>query len=247
MLQSLSRRSLLLGTLGAGALTIVGAEAAEAYATSFTLSPINQSRDSVTHAGKPVADRSVWLTFDDYGSDAQVKSILSTLWNYNVRAVFFPQGNFARYHPSLIRLIRSQGHIIGNHTYNHPSLTSLSDTSVKWQIDTAAKYIAAAGGLNSHPKLFRCPYGNGAFSSRINAILTARGYQNCYWTVDTRDWSGSSAATIIHRVRYGDTYTPPVYARGVVLMHMHGRYTGVALPGVIQAVKARGLTLPRIR
>ena len=249
MTDRVTRRSLLLGAAGAagaGALTLGTAEAALAYPTRFHLEPISKTRDAVLHGGKR-ANKRVWLTFDDHGSDAQVKSILATLWSYNVRAVFFPTGDFARYHPALIRAMHAQGHIIGNHSYSHPALSSLSNSAVKSQIDRAATYIKAAGGLNSSPKLFRCPYGDGAFTSRINNILAARGYQNCYWTVDTRDWSGSSAATIVRRVRYGDQYTPPVYARGVVLMHMHGKYTGTALPGVIRAVRARGLVLPRIR
>lgn len=131
MTNLLSRRSLLLGGVGAGALTLFGAEGAEAYPTSFTLAPINQSRDRVLHAGKLTTDKTVWLTFDDRGTDTQVNSILATLWSYNVRGVFFPQGDFARYHPSLIRAMRNQGHIIGNHSYNHPDMTTLSDTNAK--------------------------------------------------------------------------------------------------------------------
>jgi peptidoglycan/xylan/chitin deacetylase (PgdA/CDA1 family) len=233
---TVTRRALLAG--GAATSLLLFSEQAAQAATW----PILTTRDGILHAGKPLTDRTVWLTFDDYGSSTQVKSILNTLHAYNVRAVFFPIGSFARYHPDLIRLMKSQGHRVGNHTYDHKDLTYLTNSRIKWEIDTAAHYI----GPNTTPKLFRAPYGNLAFSSRLTTILKARGYQSCYWTVDTRDWSGSSAATIIRRVRYGDFYTPPVHARGVVLMHMHGRYTGQALPGVIKAVHARGLTMPRL-
>jgi peptidoglycan-N-acetylglucosamine deacetylase len=65
----------------------------------------------------------------------------------------------------------------------------------------------------------------------------------CTWTVDTRDWTGSSAATIIRRVGHGDAITPSVKAGGVVIMHMNGEHTGHALPGVIHAIRARGLQL----
>ena len=66
------------------------------------------------------------------------------------------------------------------------------------------------------------------------------------WTVDPRDWAGAPAATIVRRVRRGDAITPPVRAGGVVLMHLNGDHTGAALPGVIAAVRARGLTLHRL-
>jgi hypothetical protein len=61
--------------------------------------------------------------------------------------------------------------------------------------------------------------------------------------VDTRDWTGASAKTIVRRVRQGDAITPPVRSGGVVIMHMNGDHTGRALPGVIHAVRARGLHL----
>jgi peptidoglycan/xylan/chitin deacetylase (PgdA/CDA1 family) len=101
--------------------------------------------------------------------------------------------------------------------------------------------------LNGRPKLLRPPYGAGAFDKRVHAAAAAKGQKVCYWTVDTRDWEGASAATIINRVRYGDASTPPAMGGGVVLMHLQGRNTGQALPGVISAVRAKGLKLEPLR
>jgi peptidoglycan/xylan/chitin deacetylase (PgdA/CDA1 family) len=183
----------------------------------------------------------VWLTFDDYGSPAQVNRILDVLRSSNVKARFFPIGNWARANPGLMARIRTNGHVFGNHTDSHPDLTRISDAAVRQQI---------SGGVTQAPdgvKLLRPPYGAGAFTQRLNNLASEYNDRICFWTVDTRDWEGPSAATIVHRVRYGDNVTPPVFASGVVLMHMHGANTGAALPGVISAVRARGLTLPRLR
>jgi peptidoglycan/xylan/chitin deacetylase (PgdA/CDA1 family) len=221
---------------------------ATAVATVHRIAPINHSRDGVLHAGKLRTDKTVWLTFDDQGSAAQVDAILKTLTAQNVRAVFFPTGSFARANAKLIQRMKAQGHYVGNHTYSHAKLTKLSVAQIKSEIDKAAAYIRP----NTTPKLFRCPYGAGSYSPMINKILAARGYQNSFWTVDTLDWDKSSASVLIRRVRDGyrssnGTWNPPVAARGVVLMHMHGRHTGTALPGIIKAIRGKKLLLPKIR
>ncbi|WP_166191381.1 polysaccharide deacetylase family protein [Metallococcus carri] len=71
-------------------------------------------------------------------------------------------------------------------------------------------------------------------------------YQNCFWTCDTRDWTGASAARIVRRAVYGDATTVRADAGGVVLMHMNGKHTGEALPDLIAGLAARGLTFPAL-
>lgn len=215
-------------------------ERAAVTSAAHTLSRLDNSSDGVLHAGKPRSDRTVWLTFDDGGSFTQVDSILRTLAATDVRGTFFPLGNWARSNPTLIRRMKAEGHLVGNHSYDHPQLSRLSTAAVIREITDAERYIVP----NTSPKLFRCPYGDGAFSTRIRDILTARGYQDCYWTCDTQDWSGVSASTIVRRVLQGDSTTPRASERGVVLMHMSGRHTGEALPSVISGLRSRGLTLP---
>lgn len=179
----------------------------------------------------------VWLTFDDGGSPAQVRRILRVLAAEHVRAIFFPIGAWAAANPGLISQIGAAGHAIGNHTHDHVDLTKVTERRALWQIrhgDTHAR-----GSVN----LLRPPFGDGAYSARLRSLAERTGHRLCTWTVDTRDWTGSPAATIVRRVRYGDAITPPVRAGGVVIMHMNGDHTGAALPGVIAAVRARGLTL----
>jgi peptidoglycan/xylan/chitin deacetylase (PgdA/CDA1 family) len=178
----------------------------------------------------------VALTFDDSGRPAQVRSIVGTLNRNHVRGTFFVVGSWAEENPTLISLIKRSGHYVDNHTYSHPDLTTLGDAAVRFEIGHNVP-------SNGHPRLLRPPYGAGAFDQRIHAAAAERGQQVCYWTVDTRDFTGASAATIIKRVRYGDAGTPPVKAGGVVLMHMHGKHTPAALQGVIDAVRDKGLTL----
>lgn len=179
----------------------------------------------------------VWLTFDDGGTDAQITRILDILAANRVRGMFFPTGQWAAAHPAAMTRMVRDGHVVGNHTSSHQDLTTLSDASAGQEIDGGPRGNAVPVSL------LRPPYGAGAFTQRVVDLAAARSYRVCYWSVDTRDWDGSSAATIVARVRTGDSTTPPAGEYGVVLMHMQARYTGDALQGVVDAVKARGLAL----
>jgi peptidoglycan/xylan/chitin deacetylase (PgdA/CDA1 family) len=179
----------------------------------------------------------VWLTFDDGGSAQQVGRILTVLRREHVQAIFFPIGSWAEANPSIVASIAGAGQLIGDHTHDHIDLAKADDKRASWQIRHGLTHT-----VGSVP-LLRPPFGAGAYTQRLDDIATSLGLTLCTWTVDTRDWTGSSAATIIRRVQHGDAITPPVKAGGVVIMHMNGGHTGHALPGVIHAIRARGLQL----
>ena len=183
----------------------------------------------------------VQLTFDDGNVGwTNLNSMLATLKSYNVRGRFLPTGQWAAANPSKMAAIRNAGHLLGNHTYSHPALNSLSSSSVRWQISHGV-------GATSSPKLIRPPYGAGAYSQRITNDAAALGYRVCHWTTDTSDWAGVSATTIINKVLYGDAVTSPARPGGVVLMHMSGANTPAALPGLIRGMRAKGLVLEPLR
>lgn len=185
--------------------------------------------------------RNVRLTFDDgYSSQANLNSILATLRLYNVRAVFLPTGIWARSHPAMIQQIRAAGQRLGNHTYSHPHLNGLSNAAFHWE-------IANGQQANMSPRLLRPPGGAGAYSARSYYLAQAQGYRLCYWGVDTRDWAGVSATTIVNKVISGDNRTPPARAGDAILMHMSNTQSRYALPTMIRALRAKGLPLERLR
>jgi peptidoglycan/xylan/chitin deacetylase (PgdA/CDA1 family) len=208
---------------------------ARAGAALRTGSPAVPTPSRIQRCWQP-AGRGVSLTFDDSGSTAQVKRIVAVLDRNHVRGRFFPVGSWVRTHRALVRYIEAHGHAVGNHTYDHPDLTRVSDTTLRWEIRNGAK----ASGT---PKLLRPPYGAGAFSARIRKAAAQQGLKVCFWTVDTRDWSGASARTIVRRVLYGDATTPPARKDGVVLMHMFGAHTAAALQPMIDGLRARHIKL----
>ncbi len=187
----------------------------------------------------PTSDKVVALTFDAGGDDAGVAAILKALSDAGVPATFFLTGRWTEVYPADAKRIAAT-YGIGNHTYNHPRLTDLTDAQVRDQITHAAAVITSTTGVDPHP-LFRFPYGS--TNARVLADAHDLGYGGIRWTVDTLGWegrsSGQSEATVLQRVLNG------LKPGEIVLMHVGAANDGTtldanALPSVIRELIARG-------
>src|SRR5437763_30739 len=87
-----------------------------ARARAAVMSRVASARVGVTKSEKFAhrTDTPVLLTFDDFGSENQVISVLQTLARKKVKAMFFLRGDWARQNPRLVRLIRAAGHELAN-------------------------------------------------------------------------------------------------------------------------------------
>jgi peptidoglycan-N-acetylglucosamine deacetylase len=96
-------------------------------------------------------DKVLYLTFDDGPDPVSTPQLLDILAGYNIRVVFFCNGNAAEKNPDLIKLISSRGHLIGNHGYSHLD---------GWRTDSEKYYkdIIRASAFTSD-KIFRPPFG----------------------------------------------------------------------------------------
>ncbi len=83
-------------------------------------SPTSQIFGSTVLAGSDADE--VALTFDDGPNDPYTMQLLDLLDRRQVRATFFLMGSFVRQRPEIARAIHRAGHLLGNHTVNHPSL-----------------------------------------------------------------------------------------------------------------------------
>ena len=168
----------------------------------------------------------VLLTFDDGGPKAG--AILAVLDRYNIKARWFPTGQWAGANGAFIQRLIADGQMLGNHSYSHPQMfASLGRTELARQVDQGY-----------HPsKVFRFPYGASDATSR--SIVTSRGYSICGWSIDTLDWRGNSADTITQIV------TSQARPGAVVLMHLSFQNDVDALPRIIVNLRGRGLISAR--
>jgi peptidoglycan-N-acetylglucosamine deacetylase len=166
----------------------------------------------------------ILLTFDDYADEATVAQFLDVLRRENVRAAFFLMGRWAQQNPEAVKSVRMAGHWVGNHTYSHRILTKLSSAEVELEIRNGVK-----------GKLLRPP--KGAYNDRIRKIAAQAGYRIAFWTIDSLDWKGITAAQIQERVLDG------LHPGACVLLHLKYPHTLEALPGLIQEIRERGFEL----
>ncbi|MET8457017.1 polysaccharide deacetylase family protein [Streptomyces parvulus] len=173
--------------------------------------------------------RTMLLTFDDGPHPDYTPDILDTLAEYDVRATFFVCGEMADFNRDLISRMADEGHVVGNHTWSHPLLTSLSRRRIRSEMERTSEVVDKACG--EPPRWFRAPYG--AWNRNAFRIGADLGMEPLAWTVDTLDWTTPGTRTIVDRVE--DGAAPGV----VVLSHDAGGDRS-------QSVRALRRYLPRL-
>ncbi len=166
------------------------------------------------------------LTFDDGPNILYTPKILDILKEYSVKAIFFLTGQNAEKYPELVQRIDAEGHQVGNHTYSHPRLISLSDEEVKTEITRTQ--IILEDIIHKKPLLFRPPYGE--YDTRVQAACDAENLELMIWNVDAKDWKESDAEVIT------ETVIQHAASGSIILFHDLPQ-TIEALPAIIQKLQ----------
>jgi len=126
----------------------------------------------------------ILFSFDDGPNPETTETILESLRENNIKAIFFCVGeNIAKY-PLLVRKIITEGHTIANHSYSHQNITFSSKLKINEQIELCSKAII--GELGDGPKYYRPPHGR--FDHRTNKILQKQNLTNVMWSLLTYDY-----------------------------------------------------------
>ncbi len=174
----------------------------------------------------------VALTFDD-GPSIYTKEILETLKKYNSNASFFVLGNkIDNYSDTIIKMYQD-GNEIGNHSYNHRSLTKLSNEEQKEQIDKTQDIIKKYTGFT--PIYLRPTYGSVNQNLRDNTNL-----EIILWNVDTKDWKYKNVNTIVNNA------LKDVKDGSIILMHDTHKRTSEAVKILIPKLIENGYQLVTI-
>lgn len=174
----------------------------------------------------------VYLTFDEGYEAGYTPKILDILKENNVKAAFFVTGPYVKEHADLVKRMVEEGHIVGNHTVNHPSLPTLSDEKVKEEITKLGEMFKELTGKKM--KYFRPP--KGEYSERTLYLTKSLGYRTVFWSLAMADWqplpggSEESYNTVIRRLHPG----------AVILLHAVSKDNVIALDRIIKSVKAEG-------
>ncbi len=129
----------------------------------------------------------VALTFDD-GPTPYTDRLLSTLTANKAKATFFEIGNKVAADPAGAKRVVEAGMELGNHTWEHPNMTTLPPEDVPSQLSRANDAIVAATGLR--PKLWRPP--GGLTNAAVNEQAGKLGLAGILWDVIPYDWINDS-------------------------------------------------------
>ena len=127
----------------------------------------------------------VYLTFDDGPIPSVTPWVLSELKKHNAKATFFCVGDNIAKNQSILESIISEGHAIGNHTYNHLNGWKTETTEYIKNIQKTQQLVNDIDPLQKGP-LFRPPFGK--LTSTQSRELQKLGYKIIMWDVLSQDF-----------------------------------------------------------
>ncbi len=179
----------------------------------------------------------VAFTFDD-GPGVYTHYAVKKMTQAHERATFFVVGKSMNAWPGWLPKERTFA-AIGDHSWTHPVLTSLSPAEIRSQLEMTKEKIERDSG--EVPDLFRPPYG--ASNATVESVARSLGLLEIMWTTDSRDSLGADWAGIIHNVEAA------LHPGAIILMHENRGQTIRALTTILpylQRRHMRSVSLPEL-
>jgi peptidoglycan/xylan/chitin deacetylase (PgdA/CDA1 family) len=192
-------------------------------------------KDWIYLKGSP-STKKVAITFDDGPDYYYTVKILDILKRENVPATFFVVGKNAKKYPEVLKRMYREGHLIGNHSWNHSDFSKLTLDQVKEEISQTEQLFQEH--LHITPTFVRPPFG--AMNDQLRDYIEQSPYTVIHWSIDTKDWTEKPAQEIMKVVQ------KELNAGDILLFHSAGggqslQGTVDVLPQVIEYIRQQGL------
>lgn len=242
----------------------------EQFAKRYIGSPMVKDRDNIRGFNKNeirrmdrtgrihgVKDRTIFFTFDDWGTDDSVNKLMYVLRKHHAQGTFFVITWNVKNNPNLLRALAEEGNSIGSHTNRHRALvaqtgdygTALPMSDEEYEKDIAASYEklamtigdVKAGEKPALTRLFRPP--TLAISKKGAMEIMNAGFTYMVAGYDsTHDYAAPGVQALVGTINHG-IYDENGQVRSGTIMVMHmsdtARYTAEALDDVLTANDAR--------
>ena len=176
---------------------------------------------------KKTEKKRIALTFDDGPHPIYTPQMLELLKEEQVPATFFLLGENVELYGDVVKEIAKEGHLIGNHTYHHVQVTTLSLDEACKEIQETSDLIEELTGTGT--EYVRPPFGtwNEELEERLNMI-------SVMWSIDTKDWTTQNVDWIVREtVKHAEDHD-------IILMHDSYQSTVEAVKRVIEQLEAEG-------
>ena len=174
-----------------------------------------------------VEKKKVAITFDDGPHPQYTPEMLAGLKERNVKATFFLLGQEVEKYPELVKQIQEEGHLIGNHSYQHEQLSKLAMDQACAQVTRTNDLIYGITGV--YPAYLRPPFGDWhkELDCKVNMV-------EVLWDVDTRDWSIQDHGKIVEKA------LKDVQDNAIILMHDGYETSVTAAMEIIDTLQKQG-------
>ncbi|MFE9243658.1 polysaccharide deacetylase family protein [Nocardiopsis sp. NPDC006938] len=168
----------------------------------------------------------VALTFDD-GPGEYTEELLDHLGEYDARATFYVLGSLVGEFPEVVERTHAEGHEMGNHTWKHDDLTTLSADGVAKDLERTDQAVQEVTG--EAPPTLRPPYG-----AMNGTVSDATEHPIILWDVDTMDWQSRDTSAVAEHA------LSETKQGSVVLFHDIHQSSVDAIPDVLEGLHDQG-------
>jgi peptidoglycan/xylan/chitin deacetylase (PgdA/CDA1 family) len=178
--------------------------------------------------------KEIAISFDDGPAENYTNDILNILDTENVKATFFCIGNRIAGNEFILKRVKAEGHIIGNHSYSHHFWFDMY-SSKKMLNDLQQMDDEMERATGFRPKLFRPPYG--VTNPNLAKAIKKGGYTPVGWSVRSLDTVAKDKKQLLSKI------VDAIKPGAVFLFHDTCKITLDVLPEFIQEVKKRGYNI----
>mgnify|MGYP002541225855 FL=1 len=195
---------------------------------------IDLSKYDAYYVNPKCKKKKIFLTFDCGYENGFTPKILDVLKKQKVVAAFFVTKPFIREGRELVRRMKKEGHIVGNHTVHHKSMPTLSDRDNKQEIIDCAEYCKEATGYEMD-HFIRPPMGE--YNEKTLKLTKSMGYKTIFWSMAYVDFDVNKQPGKQYVVEHFKKYT---HNGAIPLMHNVSQSNAEALDEVITNLKKEG-------
>ncbi len=182
----------------------------------------------------------MYLTFDCGYDNGYTEPMLDILKKHKAYAIFFVTQTYIRDNVEIVKRMKKEGHLVGNHTVKHKSMPDLSERDIKEELITCADYCKEATGYEMDPYV-RPPMGE--YSERTLQICKNLGYKTVFWSMAYLDYEVDNQPGSDFVIDHFEKY----YHNGAIpLLHNVSKSNAEALDTVLTNLEKKGFTFENV-
>lgn len=183
------------------------------------------------------SEKVLYLTFDCGYENGNTEPILDALKKHDAKGTFFVVGHFLETAPEMVTRMVEEGHAVGNHTYHHLDMPTISDLETfQKEMDDVANLFQEITGEELSP-YYRPPQGK----CNVSNLKMAQelGYSTIFWSLAHVDWNQDNQPSHEEAL---DKLTSRVHPGAIVLLHNTSRTNGEILDELLTKWEEMGYT-----